>query len=520
MPTKFSYSTKIYFLIFIYLSFPIFTDALLSKNLFSPLDILYVSWGLMLPFAICPYLHPVFAILYLPVYIIYALNLCHIILFKLPLTKSSVTVILASNTMEIKDFLHHFITFPIIISLCLYTLVAIILCKYICQNKKHISTNLYIVLICYSLFILSVYQGFHTLYPNPNNLLPYKIADWTVKHYAEKKEFISNLKKFKRNSIPGLKSQMPKDLRETYIVVIGESASRYRLKYYNYKRNTTPYSSQIIKPLIFTDVKSPHTITVLSLKKTLSLYHNDIYKGSLIDIFRLSGFKSFWISNQYFNGEESDLTNIFAYNTDNIIFTNDIKNYLYGTEEHSYDSKLLPHLDNALKDDAPKKIIFIHLAGSHFPYNLRFPKDFNFYTSQNLSSFQQEFNDYDNSIRYTDYILSQIVKKISNLKEQSFVLYFSDHGEDILLTPESCHCHSPSPQIQTKSMFEIPFLLWFNKTYKQHNKILTSKLPNYVSRPFINHNLIHSLPTLAGLSFDLQDDTKNLFSDKFIPEQP
>lgn len=69
-------------------------------------------------------------------------------------------------------------------------------------------------------------------------------------------------------------------------------------------------------------------------------------------------------------------------------------------------------------------------------------------------------------------------------------------------------------------MFEIPLLLWLNNTYKRHNKTLSSKLPNYVNRPFINHNLIHSLPTLAGLSFDLQDNTKNLFSDEYIPEQP
>ena len=106
------------------------------------------------------------------------------------------------------------------------------------------------------------------------------------------------------------------------------------------------------------------------------------------------------------------------------------------------------------------------------------------------------------------------------MKEQAFALYFSDHGDDVGLEAESCHCHTTNPARQTEPMFEIPFLLWTNKAYGNANSSLISSLPQYIDRPFVNHNLIHSLPTLAGLSFDIQDDTKNLFSDKFIPEQP
>ncbi len=520
MSFKFSHTTKTYFLIYIYVSLPIITDLLLKDTSFSLLHFLCVSAGLMFPFAVFPYFLSLLTAFYLIIYIIYGLNLYHFILFKSPLTQSATTLILDSNIIEAQGFLYHFITFPSALALCFYLFTGIILCWYICQNKKHISTNLFIILLSESFFILSVYQGFHIVYPNSNSLLPYKIANWITKYDAEKKELTSNLKKYKSVVISGLKSETPEEQKETYIIVIGESATRNRLKYYRYERNTTPYSTQPIKPFIFANVRSPHAITVLSLKKTLSLYQNDTYKGSLIDIFRLSGFKSFWISNQYFGGEESDLTNIYAYSTDSITFTNDIKNYLYDMKKPSYDEKLLPHLDNALKDKHSKKIIFMHLAGSHFPYHLRFPQNFNFYKAQNVSSFQKEFNDYDNSIRYTDFILSEIVKKVSTLKEQSFVLYFSDHGEDILLNPNSCHCHTDNPTTQTASMYEIPFLLWFNDAYKKLNKALISKLPNYTNRHFINHNLIHSLPTLAGLSFDLQENSKNLFCDEYIPEQP
>ena len=177
-------------------------------------------------------------------------------------------------------------------------------------------------------------------------------------------------------------------------------------------------------------------------------------------------------------------------------------------------------------DSLPDNLFFVlHTYGSHFNYFERYPREFAHFTPDEATEVevknrQQLINAYDNSIRYTDFVLAEIIKEIAALKEQAFALYFSDHGDDVGLEAESCHCHTTNPARQTEPMFEIPFLLWTNKAYGNANSSLISSLPQYIDRPFVNHNLIHSLPTLAGLSFDLQDDTKNLFSDKFIPEQP
>ncbi len=83
----------------------------------------------------------------------------------------------------------------------------------------------------------------------------------------------------------------------------------------------------------------------------------------------------------------------------------------------NFDEKLLPFYDQALADTASKKLIVLHLYGSHPEFEKRYPASANVFA-----------NSYDNSIYYTDSILQKVIAKLSTNKHMAAMIYLSDHG--------------------------------------------------------------------------------------------
>ena len=77
---------------------------------------------------------------------------------------------------------------------------------------------------------------------------------------------------------------------------------------------------------------------------------------------------------------------------------------------------------------------------------------------------QQLINAYDNSIRYTDGFLADIIQLLNENQAESALLYSPDHGEDLLDDCRKKFLHaSPIPTIY---QIHIPFFLWFSESYK------------------------------------------------------
>ena len=81
--------------------------------------------------------------------------------------------------------------------------------------------------------------------------------------------------------------------------------------------------------------------------------------------------------------------------------------------------------------------IVLHTYGSHFNYHERYPAEFRIYTPDKAEGIRQSYkkelrNAYDNSIRYTDYVLGEIVDMLKKegglcvdaLSERSWRRYF------------------------------------------------------------------------------------------------
>ena len=105
-------------------------------------------------------------------------------------------------------------------------------------------------------------------------------------------------------------------------------------------------------------------------------------------------------------------------------------------------------------------------------------------------------NAYDNTIVYTDYLLSSIIDDLKQLKGyNSSMIFISDHGES--LGENNLYMHGIPMSIAPKQQYEIPFIVWTsgskqlkpNKTLNQ-GYVFHSVL-NFLSvqSPIYNENL-------------------------------
>jgi heptose-I-phosphate ethanolaminephosphotransferase len=154
------------------------------------------------------------------------------------------------------------------------------------------------------------------------------------------------------------------------------------------------------------------------------------------------------------------------------------------------------------------------LLGTHLQYKDRYPKNFNKFkdTPPNLKFVHEEAiqkrNEYDNAVLYNDYLIDQVIQQVEKQEGESYVLYFSDHGEEVFLNQDFAGHNDDNP---TPSMFEIPFILWTNEEFKSNFKRDFQTENSYSLIDFI-----HSLADLSSIQFEEFQPQKSIFSKEFI----
>ncbi|WP_299220980.1 sulfatase-like hydrolase/transferase [uncultured Aquimarina sp.] len=338
--------------------------------------------------------------------------------------------------------------------------------------------------------------------------VPYLFIKTTVQYHQETKKFDRFRLNTKNHSFYNI-NRNEIATEETYVFIIGESTTKNKMGLYGYGRNTTPKLDEIIEELfVFENVISPHTYTIKSLTKvlTLSNYENPskLNDLSIIQLMKASGFKTYWLSNQRPVGlHETRLTKI-ARGADVQTFIN-IANY---NQKTSYDYQLIKPLKKAINDSVSKKAIFVHLLGTHIDYNKRYPKEFNhFIPSKIHDEKEQIISQYDNAIRYNDFVVRQIIEEVKASNTTSYVLYFADHGEEVYENDDSFGHFEGSA---TKSMYEIPFILWVSPKYRSLRK------PKFNLRnKFMTDELIQAVSDLSEIKFDGFDKNRSIFNEEF-----
>ncbi len=371
------------------------------------------------------------------------------------------------------------------------------------------------VLIAWILFLTIAHLNTSMRISNPIVYFPHFYDRWQTDL-----EEIKNLNQIleKNLSSSGLSTMKYKGKsdKNTLVWVIGESSTKSNWSLYGYQRNTTPMIQSLQKELlVFDNIYAAAPITVPAFERMLTpatIKKPELWKSypDLILMAKQAGYHVYWISNH--TTDAYGVLSIFAHHADETIMTNKGKS----RGEGSYDSSVLPAYQNALNDKFDKKLIIVHLLGSHPAYNFRYPDEYNQYSNIFDDLVAKELTDkgradwaitfrnfYDNSILYGDMIRHKLLSLLKNSKESkhSTWLYHPDHGEDV------CHHTDFSGHNQmVKEQWEVPMIFW-PSSYTD-KKYITTK----AYRIDTIHNTLLGLLQIEGKYYNPHND---IFSKDF-----
>jgi len=441
--------------------------------------------------------------------------------FGAKINASALFVVFETNTEEASGFISDFINKPILFLFLGLFLVSVYLAKTLLFSVKYDKYISEVPKLCFkkkyhkgfvlALFVLSVYVIYTRFYDE--NIIIEGVSSYN--EYLDLKERLKdNLAKSKSENI----NVVTNNEEATYVVIIGESTSSRHMQLYGYNRETNPLLTEVKDELfIFNDVISPHTHTILSLEKTLTLSDYEQpdkeKNASIVQLANQAGFSTYWLSNQRPVGIHESIPTMLG---------NAAKYKYYVNSDDTpydvYDEKIFPSLDKILKSKLPKKMIFVHLIGTHMSYKRRYPENFNYFSGENSKTkFKHEqsleiVNEYDNAVRYNDSIVRTVIEKVKKQNTNSYVLYFSDHGEDVF---DIMNSFGHNEITGTKPMYEIPFIIWLSKKYKQKNKsfFITN---NVLERSYNLEDFIHGFSDLSNISFDQFNPSKSIFNKEYV----
>lgn len=439
------------------------------------------------------------------------------LVFSLPLRADAFAVLAVSSRQEVREFCSIFLSAKVVILLLASVLVIALLQLAIWKNSVRRKVWLYVfsgLLILPQIIEavrLSSIDEFDCVYlRNPIFSLAHEFMTY--------QESVNRLSEMARHpQIPaGIRCRLSEDEKFTAVFVIGESATRSHHSIYGYPRKTNPLLEEVKDKLfLFTDVIAayPHTIASLSYMLTNEDTQNlQDYRYTLFDVFKAAGFEIHFCSNQPRWGEFDSPISILTAHADKRL-------YLQERSAGAHDDGLLKYFSEAL-DGKGKKLIVLHLIGSHATYETRSPAEFKVFNRDNRvrSPYPEvdkwrEVDEYDNSIRFTDFVLRKIIDRLEKDSGASFMLYCSDHGD----FPEHRDREPRSPSATAPEFYEIPFVFYANPVFCEKYRSLLDDVGKNVDKPFLTDHIMYPILSASQISFDGFPGHFDLFSSAFVP---
>ena len=287
-----------------------------------------------------------------------------------------------------------------------------------------------------------------------------------------------------------------------YFLVIGESQNTLRMSAYGYKLKTTPWlDSMKNNPnlLLFQHAYAcqVQTVPALSYALTAKNQYNSVKMEqavSLIDVAKAAGYQTVWLSNQVRFGGWGTPVTVIAEEADQKIWINSHQGNTLDTEY--YDGELINRLQDIKRSD--KMLIVVHLMGNHISYHSRYPAEFDKFKAEGKRS------EYDNSILYNDYVMQQLIDKVSQWPEFQGLLYFSDHGESV----EQERGHNPDRFVF--EMAYIPMYMYFSPAYISANektfRVLQAAQTQYFTNDLIFNTMLGIMDIRNEAFYEAEND--------------
>jgi lipid A ethanolaminephosphotransferase len=275
------------------------------------------------------------------------------------------------------------------------------------------------------------------------------------------------------------------DDKAVVVLVIGESARKANFQLYGYKRDTNPLLSKV-KDLKVFETQSCATYTTAGTKAILEPKESgDLYEILPNYAFR-TGADVAW---RTFNWGEPPV-HIDEYLTQPELAK------IYPNVDARYDELLFTGLRERIEKSPKNKVLIVlHTTTSHGPqYASKYPKKFEVYkpVAKNVEEGEKNVgmlvNAYDNTIRYTDYLLNGLISTLRSMTDRKTAMIFiSDHGES--LGEGKMFMHGLPKKLAPKEQYEIPFLVWTSEGYREYR----TDLPAVLEQHYVFHSVLNLL---------------------------
>jgi glucan phosphoethanolaminetransferase (alkaline phosphatase superfamily) len=345
--------------------------------------------------------------------------------------------------------------------------------------------------------------------------LPAAFGTRAYEYYLKRAALIEQVRnQFDIASLPS--SMDPKTSDFTLILVIGESARADHLSLNGYSRNTNPFTRELTGLVNFKDVMSCGAITRISVpclftratvQNRATQLHTEFTatEASLLNLTKKHGFHTTWISMNKIYGNNVPISAI-ADTADQKIFDS----------WNANDSYLLPRFHNIVrKYEAGRQLIVVHLVGSHFDYSKRYPANFGAFKPDHCKrdmvfpgrdsdgDDRCTINAYDNSIRFTDYMLFQFIEDLRD--REALLFYVSDHGESLGEADERGQVYWEHGQPERIEQRIVPMQVWASDRFIAKYPERFASLRRHATTPLSHDHFFHSVLDCIGIHSDIVD---------------
>lgn len=334
------------------------------------------------------------------------------------------------------------------------------------------------------------------------NRLPYTL-------FFETKKFLSKDKITFQPVNQNLTHQI-KDLQ--IIFILGESVRADHLQINGYERETNPLLNQETNLISFPKTFTTHTYTGASVPQILSnaSIYDDYEKPiiSLIDVLNQAQIPTIWIGNQ--TPEKSYLS--FIENSTQRIFVDPTHSEFSFSK--ALDETMLPEFQKELKPNQ-SQFMLIHMMGSHWYYENRYPKEFQKFKPVIQSKYipsnsaESMINSYDNTLVYLDYFIYKIIQTLKKENSNAILIYVSDHGE--LLGEEGKWLHAQLGN--TNAVREPAVFVWYSDQFEQKFPEKINSMKSNQQKLIPLDFVFHSVLDLYEIDFEAKNNKLSIFDD-------
>lgn len=441
------------------------------------------------------------------------------------ISRKLITIFAETNRNEVLEFLPElkskFIATCFSLKFVAFALIFIILWKVLpLFPRKYVLATFSLLSLWGLVYFIQVYLTAD--FGRANHLVYLRTYRCVAANYRSK-AIIKDLQE-KRQTMPDKDTAESSHKAKLIVVVLGESASRDHFSLYGYPLPTTPKLDSISEGLYtFTDAIASSTSTAENIPRLLTFMTDEPSNKewydypTLLQLFKALGYRTFWLSNQERTGEMSNLSGILSYDADVVKYLGS-----QDSEDHyqyKYDDILLPDLNQCLANKDSLQLVFMHTMGSHVQYHNRYPASQRRFIAKDIAERlprpwlnkdkEEIIANYDNSILYTDSILTEVIKGVERYEGPALMVYVSDHGENVY---DDRDYRGRDPKF-----VKVPFLIYANEPYRNSNPDIIEDIERSGSQSFSTSEFPQLLLHLTGSRYSYYDSIRDPLSPAFRP---